>query len=232
MARFKGIGLGLLLAACGGPMVQAEDEQAMNRVSFQVSVNEEVDNDRLTVTLRATEEGSDPAAVADAINQKTNWALEKARNKDGMEVRSAGYSTSPVYDKARIRRWRAQQDVLLEGSDFAAITKLVGTLQEQLNVTSLHFSVSDERRAEVEARLISAAIKAFRARAKAVASGFDAGDYKLVLASIDTSGGNRPVRHMRAHAEGLVSSSAVSAPDVEAGTSSLRVSVHGSIELD
>ena len=45
------------------------------------------------------------------------------------------------------QRWRGTQELILEGTDFAALGGLIGRLQERLQVASIDFSVSPARRA-------------------------------------------------------------------------------------
>ncbi|MCK7580689.1 MAG: SIMPL domain-containing protein [Chromatiales bacterium] len=66
---------------------------------------------------------------------------ENRQGPAGVEVRTGGYRTYPVYDKDKIRRWRATQELQLEGTDFARMGALIGQLQERLQVSAINFSV-------------------------------------------------------------------------------------------
>lgn len=202
----------------------------MRRVSFRVESEREVANDWLRASLAVTDEDADPARLADRVNRAMAWALERARAEKGVKVESGGYSTHPVYDDGRIRRWRASQQLWIEGRDFDAATRLLGTLQERLQLQSLRFSVSPERRRELEDALIEEALAAFQARAELVRKKLGASAYEIVQLGIGTSGGApppRPMMEMRA-----ASMSKVAEPAVEGGTSRLGVGVDATIELD
>ena len=162
-------------AALGGALVlagaaAADDRAETRRVSFRVESDREVANDWLRATLAVTDEDTDPAALANRVNQTMQWALDAARAEKRVRVQSGGYSTHPVYDKQRIRRWRASQQIQLEGGDFEAATRLIGELQSRLQLQSLSFSVSPEQRRKVEDGLIEEALAAFKARAELVRS--------------------------------------------------------------
>ncbi len=205
----------------------AGDADPRNRVSFQVDRDRAVENDRVTATLRVTDEDGSAAALAERINQTMTWALAKARNTDGIEVRSGGYQTFPVTHEGKIRRWRASQELILESGSVDELTDLVGTLQEKLALAGLAFSVSAERRRGVEDELIDAALAAFLARAERIAKTLGAQGFEIV--QIGIGGGGRPtpvVQRSMAMAE-----SVRTAPAVEAGTSRVGVNVHGTIEL-
>jgi predicted secreted protein len=93
-----------------------------------------------------TDEDMDPVRLADRINTTMAKALATAKRADGVRVKGGGYSTHPVHEKGKLRRWRASQDLILESADVDAVTKLVGTLQNDLQLRSIGFSVSPERR--------------------------------------------------------------------------------------
>ncbi len=213
--------------ATAGPATAADESARYNQIHFQVERSRPVDNDRMHAVLSVTAEDTDAARLADQINRTMDWALKTAKAKSKTTVRSGGYRTHPVYDKEKIRRWRATQELLLEGPDFAELGGLVGQLQERLQVTAIHFSVSAERNRAVEDELIVQALDAFKQRAELVRRQFAAKGYRIVGVSIN-SGGAQPVPMMRAQA---VQAASLAPPAVEAGSSTLSVNVGGNIEL-
>ena len=96
----------------------------------------------MQAVLSVTAEDDNAARLADQINRTMDWALKTAKARAKIEVRTSGYRTYPVYDKDKIRRWRATQELLLESADFAELGNLIGQLQERLQVASMNFSVS------------------------------------------------------------------------------------------
>src|SRR3990172_7163466 len=113
--------LPVLLVALGcalaGPARAQEEAPAMHRVSFQVERSREVANDWAQAVVGATDEDADAAALADRVNKTLNWGLEAARRQSGVKVESGAYHTWPIEEKGRLRRWRAGQELLLEGAD-------------------------------------------------------------------------------------------------------------------
>jgi predicted secreted protein len=218
-----------LVFAVTGPATAADDTPRYNQIHFQVERNRPVDNDRMHAVLSLTAEDDNAARLADQVNRTMDGALKTAKARPGIEVRTGSYQTYPVYDKNRIRRWRATQELLLEGSDFAELGNLIGQLQERLQVGSIHFSVSPARRAAVEDELIAQALAAFKQRAELVRKQFAAKGYRLVNVAINTGGG-QPVPLMRGMAMEAMDKSAAP-PALEAGTSLLSVNVSGMIEL-
>lgn len=210
-----------------GPASAAEETPRYNQIHFQVERTRAVDNDRMHAVLSTTAEDDNAARLADQINRTMDWALKTAKTKTKIEVRTGGYRTHPVYDKDKIRRWRATQELILEGTDFADLGGLIGQLQERLQVTSINFSVSAEKRRAVEDDLIAQSLEAFKLRAELVRKQLAAKGYRIVDVSINTGGG-QPVPMMR----GLAMEAApVAPPALEAGTSMLSLIVSGTIEL-
>jgi hypothetical protein len=143
----------LLAAGAAAPALADDAAEPGRRVSFAVEAAREVPNDWMRAVVGVTEEDADPAQAADRVNRAMSWALEQARGETRVKARSGGYHTQPVYHEGKLRRWRASQDLVLEGSDADAMTALLGTLQSRLQLRSFAFSVSDEQRRRVEEEL-------------------------------------------------------------------------------
>jgi predicted secreted protein len=223
--RFAAAFLALAVPAASGA---DEADVARNRVSFEVERSRDVVNDWIQAVVGVTDEDSDPAALADRVNRTMAWALEKARERSDVAVRSGGYRTVPVDRKGRLRHWRATQDLVLEGSDTGAVSALVGELQSRLELHSVVFGVSPESRRRAEDELIAEALGAFKARAEIVRENLGASGHELVTLSIRTPG--QPGRPMRAMA--LAAEADVAPPALEGGSSRLVVHVNGTIELE
>jgi predicted secreted protein len=210
----------------------AEDaDEPRRRVSFSVESAREVPNDWIRAVVGATEEDADPAQAADRVNRTMTWALEQARGHERVRASSGGYHTQPVYHEGKLRRWRASQDLVLEGGDPDAMTALLGALQSRVQLRAFSFSVSEERRRRVEEELVSEALAAFRARAELVRRSLEARGYALDELAIDSGGRGIPApRAMLAREARALGP--VAPPPAEAGTSRVRVVVNGSIALE
>ena len=226
----KLIGTCLVLVLLMSGLAFANDEdRKYNQIRFQAQTSESIANDRMQVILNAYGEDDEPSRLAGKINQDMEWALEKVRTEKAVKASSGGYQTFPVYRKEVVIGWRGRQDLTLESGDVSALSRLVGQLQERLQVRSMSFSVSDETRSAVENRLIGEALDAFKERARIVQKNFQAKGYRLVDLNINTSSPVPPpiprgmVRMASAEEQAPVS--------VEAGESKVTVSVNGVIEL-
>jgi len=228
LARFAAFVLSVLLVtpACAAD----EDGDSYNRVSFGVDSFREVENDWATATIGVTHEDTDPARLADRINQDVQWGLDLAKAESAVKVRTGGYRTFPISDpkQNRLRRWRGGQDLVLESGDPKALSKLLGQLQEKLQLQNLNFSVSPESRRAVEGEIIDEALVAFRARADRVRGKLGARSYELVDLRIDTGSSAPPPVRMQSMA---VMAEARAAPPLEGGTSRVTAQVFGTVEL-
>lgn len=220
------------LLACGTTpeMGMAEESQEPgHRVHFRVESSREVANDWITASVGVTAENADPAALADTINTTMAWALDQARAEKRVDAKSGGYQTYPVHEKGKLRRWRASQDLILEGGDTDAMTALVGKLQAKLQLRSFQFSVSRATREKVQEELVSEVLQAFQARAELVRKNLGASGYQIDNVSIDTGHHGSPPR-MRMEARTM--SADVAPPAVEGGSSRVSVAANGSIMLE
>lgn len=218
-----------VLLACCMRAAGAESETHYNRVQLQAQQLESVGNDTMHVSLNSFGEARDPAGLAARINEDMAWALEIAKRHEGVTVGTGGYRTYPVYSDNELKGWRGEQSLELEGRDSRVMSRLVGELQDKLQVNSMSFSVSDEKRSEVENRLIGRALDAFKARAAIVVGNLHASGYRIVDISIGTASQRPPAPYpVGAMAAPMKAESRVA---VESGESDISVSVSGTIEL-
>lgn len=214
------------------PYLYAEGiTQPYNQVSFSVFTEREVSNDWTTAVIGTTTADIDPPALAARVNKQMNDALAIARKTPGVLVSTSAYSTFPEYGSGnQIVRWRAIQDLTLQGRDTPAIARLLGTLQAAgLTLRQIGFSVSRETRARLEDELMSAAITAFRSRAALITKSF--GKTSYVIAAINIGdGGYQPPLMPYARSGAMMADQAAN-PDLEGGSSTVRIDISGTIEL-
>jgi predicted secreted protein len=100
-----------------------------------------------------------------------NKALAVTKTAPGMTARTVGYTTSQVYEKGRMVRWRVSQLLRIETADFTAGANLATRLQgEGLLLVSLAFSVSPEARRIAVVKLQHDALIEWQARAREAAA--------------------------------------------------------------
>lgn len=229
----------LLLAAAvqAAQPVAVLQSQPQNVVTLSAEASREVPQDLLSITLAVTREGSEAAAVQSQLRQTLDAALTEARKavRPGLlELRTGAFSLYPRYSPKpaggnAINGWQGRAELVIEGSDTAAISQLAGRLTG-MTVARVAFSLSREAREKVEAEVAAAAIGRFKARAESYAQQFGFGSYSLREVAVGgAEAGGLPQPIYRAAAMGARVSD--EAQPVEAGKTTVSVSVNGSIQL-
>jgi predicted secreted protein len=225
----------VLMPAVGAAQAQTPPAPASNVVHLSAVATQEVLQDLLTITLQATQEGSQAAEVQSALKQQMDGALAEARKSaqsPAMEVRTGAYSVQPRYNSSgRINGWQGHAQLILLGTDIARITQTAGRLN-QLTVQNVSYGLSRALREQNESALTSQAIARFRARAAQIAADFGLKGYTLgdvTVSSTEPGFEPRPylLQSMRANA-----ASVADAPvPVEPGKGVLSVTVSGQVVL-
>ena len=203
-------------------------------VQFTATATLEARQDQLSVTLRATREGSDPAVVQQQLKTVLDAALAEARPQaqpGTLEVRSGAFSLYPRSNRdGRISAWQGTAELILSGSDLERIAALAGRIQG-MTVSQTAFGLSREQRDKLEQQAQAQAIERFRARAAEIARGFGFNTYSLREININSQDQGAQVRP-RFLAMEAKSSMAADAPlPVEAGQAQVQVIVSGSVQL-
>ena len=238
MALALGLGLanaqagGIQNVAVAGAAAAATTAGPANVLQLSASGQAEAVQDLLTLTLTATREGTDAAAVQGELSQIIDQALAGLR-KDAqagqMEVRTGEFSVLPRYDReGRSNGWQGRASVVLQGRDFARITQAAARASA-LTVAGMGFGLSREQRERLEAQAQAQAIARFRAKASEITRAFGFADYSLREVSVSSDEqGDQP----RPYGMGRVAmaSAAPVAPPVEPGRGMVHVTVSGSIQ--
>jgi predicted secreted protein len=193
-------------------------------VSVTASATTSVGNDRMFASLRAEVDNADPARAAADVNARIGKAIARAKATPGVDVKTSGYSSYQFTDKT-VTRWRVQQSISLESSDFAVLAALLTKLQSEdaLVMSGMSFGVSNEARRKVEDALTQEAIKGWQARAQSAskALGFDA--WRVGHVNVMTGEPMRPQPMMRMAAAGAGGATV----NAEGGNTDVTVTVSG-----
>ncbi|KRI00887.1 SIMPL domain-containing protein [Curvibacter sp. PAE-UM] len=227
----------LLLAAglWAAPVAQAQlGPMPRDVVQFTATATLEARQDQLSVTLRATREGSDPAVVQQQLKAVLDAALAEARpaaQPGALEVRSGNFSLFPRSNRdGRISTWQGTAELVLSGSDLERIAALAGRVQG-MAVTQTVFGLSREQRERLEQQAQAQAIERFRARATDIARGFGFSGYSLREININSQEQGAQIRPRFMAMEAKSSMSSDAPLPVEAGQAQVQVTVSGSVQL-
>jgi predicted secreted protein len=229
MIRFILLGAALL---AGAPAFAQKSEAPKDQVSFRVEAAREVPNDWVSATLGVEEESTDLPALAARVNQRMAEALALAKSDTKLTVASGAYQTQPVYDKTRIARWRASQDVTIETADVAALADMAGKLQAQgLLLRSVVFSVAPDTKKRMDDELTVEALSVFRERAGLIARGLGRRGWNLISLTLGDASMPPPVPFYDKRVA-METAAAGVAPSFESGRSTVRIEVNATIELE
>ena len=231
----KTIAVSALLMGATGVFAQYSLTPAPQDVlQLSASGTVEVQQDLLVLTLSATREVADAAAVQVQLKQALDSALALARaaaQPQQMDVRTGSFGMYPRHGKdGRISGWQGRAELVLQGRDFARITGTAGKIQS-MAISQIAFDLSREARSKVESEAQAKAIEAFKMRATEMARSFGFTGYTLREVSVNSNEmapGPRP-RLMAAEARmGAPSDAPV---PVEAGKAQVVVNVSGSVQM-
>ena len=225
--------LSLIIALFAGAASAADAPPLQPEVTVTASATANVPNDRMFAWLRVEADNADPGRAAAEVNAKMAKALARAKATPGVEVTTSGYSSWQVYDKGQPNRWRVQQSMTLEGSDFATMAALASRLQgdDQLLLSGMNFAVSREARQKAEDSLTQQAIKSWQARAQQAARGFGYDTWRTGKVTVQTGEPVRPIPMMRMQAAGAPAAAAPPV-NVEGGNTDVTVTVTGEAVLE
>ncbi|MDF1485315.1 SIMPL domain-containing protein [Ramlibacter sp. H39-3-26] len=204
-----------------------------NVVQFAAAATVEVQQDLLSLTLATTREGAEAAVVQSQLTQALDAALSEARKAvlpGQLDVRTGNFGLYPRYGKdGKINGWQGSAELVLEGRDFPRITAAAAKVQT-LATARVAFGLSREQRAKAEADAQAQAIERFKFKAADLAKGFGFAGYALREVSVDSSG-SQPGPRLRAMAMEAKAAMVDAAVPVEAGRSTVTVTVSGSVQM-
>lgn len=204
--------------------------QAATTIELTAEASRPAANDMVRATVFAEASGSNPAELARRVNQDIAEGLKVIKAKPGVSVKSGRQSTFPVYGQnQKIDSWRIHSELILESRDVAAVSELLGELQQRrLAVSGVSQLPAPETRRKVEDEATRDAIAAFRQRA-AVVTEVLGKPYTIRHLSIQQSGQMPPMPVMRA-SRAMAADAAAPIP-LEAGESLVTTTVSGKIEV-
>lgn len=208
------------------------DNLHYNQVSLRAEVSQEVPHDLMQVILYSEAQDNDPAKLAASITENLNKAIAQARQSKGVQVSLGSRHSYPVYSDngEQISAWRERAELRLESAQFSQLSKLTGELLQQLKMGGMTFSIADSTRQASEDALIKTAVESFKARAQLTSETLGGNAYKIVNLSFN-SGFQPPMPVRMAAMKGMAMNEAAPAPEIEAGSSKVTLSVDGVIEV-
>lgn len=220
--------IAITLLGAGAAPVFAESGAAPAAPVLRLSAEtvRRVSVDEMTVTVASERTGEAPGALNSQVLAQLEAALAEARRTPGVVARLGNLQTQPA-PRGRPGPWQVRGEVILEARDFRALGELAGRLAQRLQISSVRFGLSGDRRRAVEQELLAEAAAAFQDKAGAAARAFGFRNYRIGEITLGTAG-PRPgplVMRMAASAE-----AAIGVP-TEGGEAEVQVRVEGTVLL-
>ncbi len=223
-------------ASVGAAIAQPNEPPApRNVVQLSATASVDVRQDLLTMVLATTREGLEPGAVQAELKTTLDAALNAAKLQEApgqLDVRTGNFSLYPKQNKdGRIASWQGRAELVLEGRDFARISAVAGHIQT-MTVSQSMFGLSREQRASAERDAQQQAIRSFRDKSIEIAKGFGMTSASVREVSVQANDQYPPpILRMRSIAAPAAMSADAPVP-VEAGNSTVTVTVQGSVQLN
>lgn len=199
-------------------------------LNLDANASMDVPQDVVHITLAYEQQSDDPAALANALNTRTDQVLASAKRQSGVTAQTGSLTVYPSTDtNGKINGWRGRSEVRLDSRDFAAASKLAGSLSSQMQVANVTFSLSPETRDAAQAKLSGQAIATFKQKAANASSAFGFGGYTIREVSV-SGGESAPPRPMMMRMNAAPTAKMADMP-IEGGNSTVTVTVNGSVQM-
>jgi predicted secreted protein len=223
--------LALTLLISHAAFAQQQAVHEFDMLNLTAAATEEAVYDQATATFAYDAQGADPSALSDKASRAVTTALNEARAVKEVQVHTGQFSTYPVYDKdQKPVGWRVRAELLIESTDFKALSALVNALASTLPLSNMRYSLTPATRNNLSRKLESQAIAAFREKAQRLTQDFGYSAFQIGSVTVGDNDGLFQRSNMFAPAEKMVSKSVFNLP-IEAGTTMVTVTVNGSVKM-
>lgn len=200
------------------------------QITFEVTEQKQVANNEAVARLSKTANAKTTKALASQITPVINQALEIAKAYPSVKASTSYQNSYPQYDKnGKITGFVSSSSIELVSQNTDDLAELIAKLQEQLVLDDLSFYVSDDVKERTENELMQQATQKFRQKAQNLTKAWQATNYKLVNAQMNTSNhfGGEPMMMAPMKVQ-----DASSVPTFNAGDSTISYTIHGTIKLE
>jgi len=211
----------------------ASDLQALPSVTLTAQAQVKVPTDEMVVLLRVEKEGANLGALNEAVLQELQDALTRAKAVSGVHAQLGSVHTRQTYTpQGQANGWHVQGNIMLDSKKLKELGDLTGKLSTRLQLGSVSFRLSTERRRALEQDLLKDAAQAFRgkAQAAAVALGYSEFVIKDVSISQASTGGDVPMP-VPMYAKAMSASARTVTVPEDAGETEVGVTLSGSVGL-
>ncbi len=202
-----------------------------NKVFFSISESQQMDNDTLIITLKASAQARSANMVMEEINRKMQTATTTLKEYPNIKVKTAQYRVHPIYNKGEnIRHWNGSQSLIITLDANSTQLNVLTKLQKQLEYQSMHFKVSAKQKQKAIQQLTLTALQTFQQQATLIAEALGSPNYQLIETRINPP---TPISTQQnvVFTSRMVSTKSMTAPAIKSGQSTLTVNISGVLLL-
>lgn len=209
----------------------AEEKPVYDRITFIVTVEGEIENDRVTATLFSNKTGPNLAELARDVNQAVSEGIKRVQKEPSVAIQTLGYESYPDYQNGKPVGWQVRQAFRLVSHNPELLAKLIGELQSGLAVGGIEYSVSPDKLHHFEDKLLDQGLSDFRRRAERITKDMGRTRYRVVNIQLNTPGQSQYRPQMQMKSMAVDAASPAPPPSLQAGKEHVEVEVNGTIEL-
>ncbi|MFH4356111.1 MAG: SIMPL domain-containing protein [Neisseriaceae bacterium] len=227
---------GWLLTSCQVVGGLGSQQAGYNRIELSTTVSEKLSNDTLSVVFSIQSERSDRQLAMNEVSSRLNQVLHAVGTNSAFKGKILNRSGSSFLRGAGLKNhekpvWREIALVEVVSQDIAALDRLIAQLQNWASVQSLDFSVSRQKKLELESKLEQQGIKSFRGKAEQVTKAFGGKDYRIVSVTLDQITPSYHSTFSASSAAQLSSAPVVVDSQAGMGEQTLKLELKGVIEI-
>ena len=227
------------LLVCAVPSF-AENTLNYNLVNLSESATISVERDQMTVHLQIREEGKKPAELTKVVTEKANSIIRLAKQYKDVTVTQTSRNSSIFERKTFGDIWHEMVVLQLTGKNFSAINEILAQVQDTARINGIYFSVSREKKEQMENELTASALGRLSERSRLIARTMGLNNFRIVNMNIGSNNHYAPVQYqprMAAMAKmGAVETTTATPvlehiPESAAGNIDMSLSVSAQIQL-
>lgn len=173
--------------------------QGQSVLYLNAKESKKVQQDLLVASLTFQEEGTDKKLIQNNLNIAMKSALNIAKDEKDILHYTEGYQVYMIHQSSHEKKikaptkWRAQQNISLEGKNKDALLELARKLQGLgLHMNQLNYRLSTEKYDEVSDSLMEGVLNKLQLRAEKAAKTLGKSKSELVVVNINKNNNPRP----------------------------------------
>lgn len=157
--------------------------------TFSTEVTRSIDKDLMQVQLNSQKTGKKLSELKQQVSANLNKVLELVKQQKGIQIQSNGVNSYANYDpKGKVSAWVVEGSIQLESQDIEVLAKILDNLGDDIGISYVDFSVSQQKLASLEDEMTLDAIKQFQHKAEIIQKGLNAKGYHIKDVQLNSPG--------------------------------------------